>query len=531
MINEFKLPPLGENIENAVILKILVNVGDVVTKDSILFELETDKATVEVPADFNGIIKSIDVNENDEVKVGQRIFTYEPNEVSESGNQGKTDKPEEKHTEALPEKTTKKNRDLIELKMPELGENINEATIVKLLIKEEDEIKKEDIIFEIETDKATVEVPSEFEGVVKKVNVKEGEKVAVGETVAFVEVAASPRGERSETPEKPRPVEISKPVQKISTEKPKELKSIISEPHKLVPASPSVRRFAREIGVDIHMVKGSGKNGRITIEDVKAFAKSLNEKSAENKTAVITSRELPDFKKFGNVEVVPMNNVRRKTAHHLSYAWNAIPHVTQFDEADITELEQLRKKYSDFVNEHGGKLTVTAILLKIVATALKKFPEFNASVDPERNAIIYKKYYNVGVAVDTPKGLLVPVIKNVDSKNILQLSIELSEVSERARQGKITLEDLQGGNFSISNLGGLGGTYFTPVVNWPEVAILGISRSSYKPVFKKDSLEKRLILPLSLSYDHRVIDGALAVKFLRWIIESLENPFLLSLEG
>jgi len=226
-----------------------------------------------------------------------------------------------------------------------------------------------------------------------------------------------------------------------------------------------------------------------------------------------------------------MNKVRETTARHLSYAWATIPHVTQHDKADITELERLRKKYATKAEQAGGKLTVTAILLKVIESALKVFPQFNASIDMNKKEIIYKKYYNIGIAVDTERGLLVPVIRDVDKKNIIQLSIELTEMSQKARNRKLTLEEMQGGNFSISNLGGIGGTAFTPVVNSPDVAILGISRSRMEPVYMDDEFRPRLIMPLSLSYDHRIIDGADAARFLRWVCEALEQPFLLALEG
>ncbi|MDZ7766156.1 MAG: 2-oxo acid dehydrogenase subunit E2 [Melioribacteraceae bacterium] len=228
-----------------------------------------------------------------------------------------------------------------------------------------------------------------------------------------------------------------------------------------------------------------------------------------------------------------MTNIRKKTAEHLSYAWATIPHVTQFDKADITELEKLRKQFGKKVEDAGGKLTVTAILVKIIAAALKEFPQFNCSIDMDKKEIIYKKYYSVGIAVDTDRGLLVPVIRDADKKNIVEISVELGEMAAKARDKKLSLEDMQGGNFSISNLGGIGGTYFTPIVNSPEVAILGVSRGGYEQVYQKDSGEfvPRLMLPLSLSYDHRIIDGADAIRFLRWIVEALENPFKLLLEG
>jgi pyruvate dehydrogenase E2 component (dihydrolipoamide acetyltransferase) len=245
----------------------------------------------------------------------------------------------------------------------------------------------------------------------------------------------------------------------------------------------------------------------------------------------IAREPLPDFSKWGEIEVKAMTNVRRKTAEHLSYAWSTIPHVTQFDKADITELEKLRKQFAKQVEASGGKLTVTAILLKIIGSALKVFPQFNSSIDMEKKEIIYKNYFNVGIAVDTDRGLLVPVVKDVDKKNIIQLAAELSEISKKARDKKLTIEDMQGGNFSISNLGGIGGTSFTPIVNSPEVAILGVSRGSYEQVYRDGEFVTRMMLPLSLSYDHRIIDGADAARFIRWVSTALENPFLLSLEG
>jgi pyruvate dehydrogenase E2 component (dihydrolipoamide acetyltransferase) len=297
------------------------------------------------------------------------------------------------------------------------------------------------------------------------------------------------------------------------------------------PAAPSVRRMARELGVDINQVVGTGDGGRISIEDVKAFAKRLVEGGSRGGAA--QAEPLPDFSRFGPVERQPMRAVRRKTAEHLSAAWATIPHVTQFDLADITGLEELRKKYAKQVEAAGGNLTVTSIAVKIVAAALKVFPQFNASIDLAASEIIIKKYVNIGVAVDTDRGLLVPVIKDADRKNIVQLSVELAQLSEKARTRKIALEEMQGGCFSISNLGGIGGTYFTPIVNAPDVAILGVSRARMEPVYNKESgqFSPRLMLPLSLSYDHRAIDGADGIRFLRWVCEALEQPFVLALQG
>lgn len=551
---EFKLPELGENIEQAEIVKILVSVGDKVKVDQVLFEIETDKATVEVPSEIEGIVKSINFKEGDTVKVGDIIFIFDDSNINvvdekktdENLKITKAEKVTKDEIEKAKDINTIQNK-LFEFKLPELGENIESAEITKVLVSVGDQISKDSVLFEIETDKATVEVPSEISGIVKEVKIKAGEKVKVGETVIIienVEQLQQSTTDKVKTEIQP-PTEIknktvSEDQQKISTTSPKleASNSAVSLPkidiNKIVPASPTVRRFAREIGIDINLVTGSGPRGRISIEDVKAFSKSFNEKitnGAEGITFGVKHEPLPDFTKWGSIKKESMSNVRKKTAEHLSFAWSVIPHVTQFDKADITVLEEVRKQYSKQSEEFGGKLTITAILLKICASALKKFPQFNSSLDMQKKEIIYKEYFNIGIAVDTEKGLIVPVVKNVDQKNIFQLAKELSEISLKARDKKITIEDMQGGCFTISNLGGIGGTYFTPIVNSPEVAILGVSRGNFEHVYKNGEFVPRLMLPLSLSYDHRIIDGADAARFIRWISNALEQPFLLSLEG
>jgi len=300
-----------------------------------------------------------------------------------------------------------------------------------------------------------------------------------------------------------------------------------------IPAAPYVRRLAREIGVDIHNVKGTGPGERISEDDVKAHAKTLLAAvtAAAPRGTHFGQPVLPDFSKWGKVERVSIRGVRRKTAEHLWEAWTTIPHVTQQDKADITELEQLRAKFAPRAQEAGGKMTVTAIALKVCASALKVFPQFNASIDMEKEEIIYKQYINIGVAVDTDRGLLVPVIKDVDKKNIVELAAELTQASKKAREKKLTPAEMEGGTFTITNLGGIGGTGFSPIVNHPEVAILGLNRSSMEPVWINGKFEPRQVLPLSLSYDHRLIDGADAARFLRWIAEAFEQPFLLSVQG
>jgi pyruvate dehydrogenase E2 component (dihydrolipoamide acetyltransferase) len=298
------------------------------------------------------------------------------------------------------------------------------------------------------------------------------------------------------------------------------------------PAAPSVRRIARELGVDIRQVSGTGPAGRITVDDVQGFVRqALATGGGGGGSAPVSSpaQALPDFSKWGDVERKPLSNIRRKTAEHLSHAWNVIPHVTQHDKADITVLEELRKKYGPQAERAGGKLTVTVVALKILAGAIRKFPQFAASIDMGRAQLIYKKYAHIGVAVDTDRGLLVPVIRDVDQRGIVELSAELAKASEKARAGKLSLDDMSGGVITITNLGGIGGVGFTPIVNWPEVAILGISRGSYEPVWNGSEFQPRLMLPLSLSYDHRVIDGADAARFLRWVADAFEQPFVLAL--
>jgi pyruvate dehydrogenase E2 component (dihydrolipoamide acetyltransferase) len=299
-----------------------------------------------------------------------------------------------------------------------------------------------------------------------------------------------------------------------------------------VPAGPAVRALAREIGVDVTEVTGTGIRGRITPKDVKEHARRRAQDYERGIAGgrMVPSAPLPNFAKWGSVERKPMTGVRRKTAEHMAQAWT-IPHVTNNDKADITSLEQLRKTYTKRAEAAGGKLTMTAIALKIIASAIKQFPQFAASIDLAKEEVVYKSYAHVGVAVDTERGLLVPVIRDVDKKNIIEISVELQQIAGKARDRKLKAEEMEGGVFTITNLGGIGGTSFTPIINAPEVAILGMMRSAYEPVYIDGKFEPRLMLPLSLSYDHRLIDGADAARFLRWVCEAFEQPFLLSLQG
>jgi pyruvate dehydrogenase E2 component (dihydrolipoamide acetyltransferase) len=467
-----------------------------------------------------------------------------------------------------------------DFKVPELGENVAGGDVMRVMVNVGDTVAHDQPVLELETDKATIEVPSTVAGTVKEVRVKKGDKVTVGAVVFTVDEGAvsgngsGQKGAKAEEKSEPPPAAEAKPAEaKPAESKPAEARpdaKVLSMPPRgaqeasppaapappraeptgergpVAPASPAVRRLAREIGVNIDEVQGSGPVGRISQEDVKEHARRILSSvpsGAGAAGAVPASarggRALPDFQKWGEVERQPLSNIRRVTAEHLSYAWNVIPHVTQFDKADVTALEELRKKFKDQVAKAGGNLTVTAMLVRILATAVRKFPQFNASIDVERGELVFKKYVHVGVAVDTDRGLLVPVIRDADRKNIFEISIEINQLAAKARDRKLTIEEMSGGGISISNLGGIGGTYFTPIVNWPEVAILGVSRTVTEPVWNPSTaaqgngagFEPRQMLPLSLSYDHRVIDGADAMRFLRWVAEAIEQPFLLSLIG
>jgi pyruvate dehydrogenase E2 component (dihydrolipoamide acetyltransferase) len=536
MTTEVKLPELGENIEAGIVTDVLVSPGDMVETDQPILELETDKAVVEVPSPVAGKVVGVLPKEGDEVRIGAVILTIDEN-VDAAPAEGPTPVQAENATPepeiepaavVEPESTQTASVNIQDVTLPELGENIEAGIVTSVLVSPGEAIDVDQSIIEVETDKAVAEVPSPFAGTVKTVEVAEGADISIGAVILTLETT----GVASVASSAPAPVErkeASTPATKTPepvAEKPATMVSDPVSPGKTVPAAPSVRRVAREIGVDVAEVKGTGAHGRITLEDVKAHSKRLHEKRTAAPVAATgtVAKPLPDFAKWGTVERESMSNVRRKTAEHLSYSWNAIPHVFQFSEADVTDLEAWRKKMGPLVERAGAKLTITAVLLKIVAEAMKHFPQFNASVDTASNEIVLKKYTNIGIAVDTDRGLLVPVIRDVDQKSITDLSVELTEISKKARDKKLTLDDMQGGNFTISNLGGIGGTNFTPVVNWPEVAIMGVSRSSMKPVYIDGEFKPRLVLPLTLSYDHRVIDGADGARYMRWITGALEDP-------
>jgi len=435
-----------------------------------------------------------------------------------------------------------------EFKLPSLGENVDSGDVVRILVKVGDTVKADQSVIEMETGKATVEIPTSVGGVVKTIHVKEGTKAKVGQVILTLEggaaapapapaakAAAAPAPAAAPTPApaapaaapQPPPLPAATPVRAPAPVAPA---PVVVATGGSVPAAPSTRQFAREIGVDIGQVPGSGPGGRISVDDVKSFSRAQSAGLTRG-PARAAQPPLPDFARFGEVERQPLNNIRIATAEQMSVCWNTIPHVTLHDKADITELEKLRNESKRKAEAAGAKLTMTAFLVKIAASALKVHPKFNASLDLPKGEMVMKKFYNIGVAVDTERGLVVPVLRDVDRRNVIQAAVELQRLADRAKSRKLSPDDMTGGCFTITNLGSIGTSFFTPIVNLPEVAILGVGRAVHEPVLVDGFFQPRLMLPLSLSFDHRIIDGADGARFLRWIIEAIQNPVLLSLEG
>jgi pyruvate dehydrogenase E2 component (dihydrolipoamide acetyltransferase) len=409
-----------------------------------------------------------------------------------------------------------------EVVVPDIGD-FDSVEVIEIMVAVGDSVEKEDSIISLESDKAAMEIPSPYNGVVKELKVELGDKLSEGGLILMLEIEQEEMSSETVNIEKStssvvEESEVSAPA--ANTISPSTTVSPVTAPPpangKMAHASPSVRRFARELGVVLNQVGGTGVKGRITKEDVKLYVKAALSGGgvAAPATSAIPEIKLPDFSKFGEVENEPLSRIKKISGKHLHACWLNIPHVTQFDEADITALEEFRQSNKEDAAKRGVKLTPLVFIMKAVVAALREFPQFNSSLDLENEQLIVKSYYNIGVAVDTPNGLMVPVVRDVDSKTIYDLAAELMELSGRARDGKLKSADLQGGTFSISSLGGIGGTQFTPIVNAPEVAILGVARSQTKPIWNGDEFEPRLMLPLALSYDHRVVDGAAGARFI-----------------
>jgi len=410
----------------------------------------------------------------------------------------------------------------IEIKVPDIGD-FSDIPVIEVLVAAGDEVNAEDGLVTLESDKATMEVPSPAAGLIKEMKLKLDDTVSEGDVVAILEVSDA-RESADKKPEEPPPSEQSQPsAQRASG-------VVAVDPDKVPYASPAIRKFARELGVDLGRVSGSASKGRITREDVSEFVKSVISGAVGTGAPAIGGLNLDfpslpdfDFSRYGEIEKKPLTRIQKISAGHLHRNWVGIPHVTQHDEADITDMEAFRLANADEAIAQGFKLTPLVFLIKAMVAALKKFPTFNASLDTDGETLILKKYFNVGIAVDTPDGLVVPVLRDCERKGIMELGAELAEISGRAREKKLQPTDIQGGCISISSLGGIGGTGFTPIINAPEVAILGVSRSRMMPVWDGNEFKPRLMLPLSLSYDHRVIDGAVAARFTRFLASRLED--------
>ena len=579
---QIHVPDVGSS-DPVDIIEISVKVGDTISAEDTIIVLESDKATVEVPAPQGGKVAAISVKVGDRVKEGDALMELEAEE-GENGGQGdegatasssepadskgsKTEKndaeqasnekasPDDapsggKDDNARDENTEKQTGGSTEtVKVPDLGD-IDAAEIIEVNVSVGDELDEEQVIVVVESDKASLEIPSPKAGKVESVSVSVGDKVGTGDALITLVVAggsapalaeAEPaesdsdkgddaegvkNGEKETAGKKSEAPPQGRSVQKEASASPSRTQAVHNggSPSKPVHAGPAVRKLARETGVDLSLVTATGPKERILKDDVHAYVKQRLE-GAPQPAGGGLAVELPeiDFRQFGDIERVELNKLRKVSAQNLTRSWLTIPHVTQHDNADITDLEAFRKSQNKRLEREGVKLTMLAFLVTACARALKEYPRFNSSLENSGEALIEKSYINIGIAVDTPNGLVVPVIKNADKKGLKEIALEMGELAEKARNRKLTPADMKGGTFSISSLGGIGGTAFTPIVNWPEVAILGVSRSDMQPVWDGNQFQPRLMLPMSLSYDHRVIDGAAAARFTTYLSQLLTD--------
>ncbi|MGI2110823.1 dihydrolipoyllysine-residue acetyltransferase [Shewanella frigidimarina] len=522
---EVKVPDIGGDTDVSVI-EVLVAVGDSIDVDTGLITLETDKATMDVPSPKAGVVKSVTVAVGDKVSEGSLVITLEVagSAPVASAPQAAAPVAQAAQAPAAPAATTTQVQ---EIHVPDIGD-ANDVDIIEVLVAVGDEITADQGLITLETDKATMEVPAPFAGKLVSLTVKVGDKVSQGSLIATIETTSSaPVAQAAPTQAEPAAAAAAPTMaaNRPSTPPvPFHPSAAVTASTGVVHASPAVRRLAREFGVDLTKVSGTGRKARILKEDVQAFVKyELSRPKATAATAVsggagglnVIAAPKVDFSKFGEVEEIPLSRIQKISGPNLHRNWVTIPHVTQFDEADITEMEAFRKQQNDLAAKKKAdyKITPLVFMMKAVAKALAEFPVFNSSLSADGESLIQKKYFHIGVAVDTPNGLMVPVVRDVDKKGIVELSRELTDISIRARDGKLKSADMQGSCFTISSLGGIGGTAFTPIVNYPDVAILGVSKSEIKPKWNGKEFEPKLMLPLSLSYDHRVIDGAMAARF------------------
>ncbi len=523
------VPDLGD-FHDVDVIEVLVKPGDRIAAGASLITLETDKATMDVPAPQGGVVRELRVKTGDKVSQGSPILTLE--NTGEKSAPSPQPVPQAPRKETIPEQKAPP-RPLAPLPVdgprletvavPDLGD-FHDVDVIEVLVKPGDRIAAGASLITLETDKATMDVPAPQGGLVRELRVKTGDKVSQGSPILALETATAPAPENAPAPGMPSAPSTEPerpPAHESAPHAPNGPPAPAAE-NRLHPyAGPLVRKLARELGVSLDAVSGSGVRGRIRPEDVKRFVRNQIQTGRG-----AAGREVPvlDYSRFGPVEKKPLTRIQKIAGPRLWASWNTIPHVTQHDQADITEVEQLRIRLNESEGRRFGiKLTLLPFLLKAAVQALLEHPALNASLDPDLETLILKKYYHLGFAVDTPQGLVVPVIREVDQKNLWTLAREVAELADKARGGRLAASDFQGGTFSLSSLGGIGGTAFTPIINAPEVAILGISRSEIRPVWKDGAFVPRLLLPLSLSYDHRVIDGALAVHFTRTLARAIES--------
>ncbi|MGC3980329.1 MAG: dihydrolipoyllysine-residue acetyltransferase [Steroidobacteraceae bacterium] len=525
MAQDIHVPDIGD-FKDVEIIDVLVKVGDKIDVDTPLITIETEKATMDVPSTAAGTIASLSVKKGDRVSKGTLILALE------GGAAAPAAAPKVEAASAPPAAAAPTTTSEQDITVPDIGD-FKDVEVIEVLVKAGDKIEVDTALATLETEKATMDVPSTAAGVVKSVAIKKGDRVGKGALILKLEVtgaapAAAP-APKAEAPKAEAPkaaAAVSAPVAAPAVVNAGSLPAINEAGFAKAHASPSVRRFARELGVDLSRVKGTGVKGRIAPEDVKAFVKAAlaGGASAAGGAALPKIPEV-DFAKFGAIEVKPLGRIQKISGPRLHASWVNVPHVWQMDEADITDLEDMRKKLKDEAEAKKIKLTPLAFIVKAVANAMKEYPTFNTSLDASGQNLVQKKYLNIGFAADTPNGLVVPVIKDVDQKDVYDIARDLAALSAKARDGKLSGADMQGGCFTISSLGGIGGTSFTPIINAPEVAILGVSKSSMKPVFnaKSGGFDARLILPFTLAYDHRVIDGALGARFTTYLSKQLAD--------
>ena len=544
---EVTLPDIGD-FQDVEIIEVLVKAGDVVSKEDPLLTLESDKASMEIPSPQAGTVEEVKVALGDRINKGDLIVTLAATESAEpvvpSADAALDQAPEDAApaepapaTETTPAPAVETGA-VREILLPDIGD-FHDVEVIEVLVAPGDVVAAEQSLLTLESDKASMEIPSPVGGAVQAVLVAVGDRINRGDpivTVATADAEAADAASSAEpTAPSPVPAAATQPPAespRLPGEKEQLRRPVIARPSDAPPgkahASPGVRRFARELGVDLYYVPGSGPKGRVIKEDVQAYVKRALAEGPSAQTPVASGGglQLPsmpeiDFAKFGEIEQRELGRIKKLSGAHLHRAWLNVPHVTQFDEADITELEAFRKGQKDEAVKAGVKLTFMPFLMKALCKSLAEFPQFNASLSADGEKLILKKYMHIGVAVDTPNGLVVPVIRDVDQKGVFALAGELGEVSGRAREGKLSPTDMQGGCLSISSLGGIGGTQFSPIVNAPEVAILGISRASMQPQWDGEAFVPRLMMPFSLSYDHRVIDGAEGVRFTQYLASLL----------